>query len=79
MPGGGVAVGGGMVLQQQQQQEETEVITRKKLQELVGQISSGEVLDPEVEEVLVPSPLVLPSPILTSGSPSLLPLSPLLC
>lgn len=31
--------------------EETEVITRKKLQELVGQISSGEVLDPEVEEV----------------------------
>jgi hypothetical protein len=42
----GAMVMPGMVLQ-----EETEVITRKKLQELVGQISSGEVLDPEVEEV----------------------------
>ncbi len=52
----------GMIAQQVQQgmvalapglvvPEETEVISRKKLQELVNQISPGEVLDPDVEEV----------------------------
>lgn len=44
---GGMVMAGGIVLP-----EETEVITRKKLQDLVGQISQGEVLDPEVEEVI---------------------------
>lgn len=33
--------------------EETEIISRKKLQELVGQISAGEVLDNEVEDVML--------------------------
>lgn len=33
--------------------EETEIISRKKLQELVGQISAGEVLDGEVEDVML--------------------------
>jgi len=50
-PGLGVATGAPVAAGQQP--EENEVITRKKLQELVGQISSGEVLDAEVEEVLL--------------------------
>lgn len=51
--GTGSAVSAGPGMMSGMLPEETEVITRKKLQELVGQISAGEVLDQEVEEVLL--------------------------
>lgn len=46
-------VGMGLPAGLQPPPEETEIISRKKLQELVGQISAGEVLDTEVEDVML--------------------------